>query len=204
MTPTQKIEEALRRIQRRWYAQRPREFYRDRRALLAALTWPAAQLREQGVPIRLAQYACMLEGLLDGIEKHGIAPFRGAQSDSPTVRQSDPPSFYFPGYLTTCVRSHWRHHWEDYYEQGKRLRGTYERMLAGAGRNARRGGEEDKTVEILAAAHALVARRPAKPQAQKVEPQRAQRGTEGRDQVKAKTEGGGQRAAATESQLSLF
>jgi len=144
MAPQEIIEQALRRIQARWYAARPREFWRDRRALLEALTWPAAQLRERGVPIRREQYQAMLDGLLSGIETHGEAARTAG---------------YFPGYLKRCVTSHWRHHWEDYYEAGKRLRNTLDRLVARAARHGP-DREEDHTAEILAAAHDLVRRRP--------------------------------------------
>lgn len=130
-------------------------------------------MRERGVPMPIAHYAGMLDGLLQGIEDHADARVAGE---------------FFPAYLQRCIANHWQHHWEEYYNVGKQLRGTIDRLVARCG--VRAGAEEDDATAILAAANALVATRATKG-----------KGSEG---VGEKAGDGGQRTQGQDPQLDLF
>jgi hypothetical protein len=90
---------ALQYIQKHFYADHITNYQRDRRALLRALTWPAAWLDAQGLIITPKDYNQLLLRKLQQIQKHG-----------------DPTKYtYFPKYLMKALQDHCHHHRETIY-----------------------------------------------------------------------------------------
>ena len=75
------------------------------------------------------------------------------------ANMTNAPIRYWPGYLMKCVQDHWKHHWEEYYQEAKSARNIAESTLLTLGRLPAR---TDSTVETLASAHRVLAAK-AKP-----------------------------------------
>lgn len=61
---------------------------------------------------------------------------------------------YWPGYLMKCVQDHFKHHWEEYYDEAKAARNIAESTMIALGRLPAR---QDSTVETLAGVHRVLA-----------------------------------------------
>lgn len=101
--------------------------------------WPAHFVcNVKGFTISAERYEAIMRDIFMCIKYHG---------DTGAVR-------YWPGYLMKCVQDHWKHHWEEYYNESKAARNITETALAGLGRLPVRS---DSTVETLASVHSVLA-----------------------------------------------
>ena len=135
----------LRLVQRRFYpATTPearRHFYRDRRMLLYALSWPAAWLEQRGLTCSPTRYRALMAERLAAIAAHG-----------------DPARYgpYFPAYLLKCIQDWFRHHGDELYDELKHIRNALDHLLASVSfaDDVRRDAQH---IATLAAAHRLIA-----------------------------------------------
>ena len=100
--------------------------------------WPARFMNKRGFTIPAARYESIMREIFTGIKQHA-----GAVRD-------------WHGYLLKCVQDHWHHNWEDYYRESKSARHLAESTLAHLGKLS---PPEDRTVETLAQAQAVIARK---------------------------------------------
>lgn len=135
------VEELLAAVQRRFYAARSsRDFHRDRRMLLYALTWPAAWLERRGLTCSAKRYHALVADRLAEIARHGDPARYGA---------------YFPAYLLKCLQDWFQHHGEPLYDELKHIRNALDQVLASA-RFAATVQRDAREVELLASAHRLI------------------------------------------------
>jgi hypothetical protein len=108
-------DDLLRVIRNQFYADAaPGQFQKDRTFLLTRVVlWPAGYLDRRGVTLPPERYKAILLDIFNGIKQHGQT---GAIQ-------------YWPGYLMHCVQTHFRLHGEEYYEEGKALRLSLDRIL---------------------------------------------------------------------------
>lgn len=135
------VRELLDDVRARFYAARTRrEFYRDRRMLVYALTWPGTWLDRRGLTCPAARYQAIIRHRLADIAVHGDPERYGA---------------YFPTYLLKCLQDWFEHHGDQLYAQLKHIRNALERVLADAAltNQIRR---DSRHVELLAATHRLL------------------------------------------------
>ena len=121
-------------------------FYRDRRGLLYALSWPAAWLRHRGLTCSPARYRSMIAERLEAIATHGD-PAKFA----PPGRAC---AAYFPAYLLKCLQDWFLHHGDDLYDELKHVRNALDQVLASP-RFAAQVQRDAHYLDILAAAHRL-------------------------------------------------
>jgi len=137
--PTEKI---LAQIKRRFYDSHSSEkrFYKDRRMLLYAVTWPATWLEKRGLPITSQAYRKLLIQRLDDIAKHG-----------------DPARYraYFPRYLLKTIQDWFAHHGDELYEQLKHVRNQLCQIEALLREQPHQSAEDVATP--IAQAHAVLA-----------------------------------------------
>ncbi len=139
-------------IRRRFYGRLPeKRFFQDRAMLEYAITWPAAWLRGRGVTWSANRYFATISGKLDAIQKHG----------------TQAATAYFPGYLLKVLQDHFAHNSDAICEEGKAARNAFGLALgkitaatAAQGSSVR---AEEAVIDVLAAAHSLL----AKPRARK-------------------------------------
>lgn len=93
-------------------------FYRDRRALVRALTWPALWLDRRGVYCSQARYRALLVARIEAIQLHGVSRRYGA---------------YFPAYLLKCLQDWFAWHGEELYLELKHARNAIEVALLSVG-----------------------------------------------------------------------
>ena len=92
----------------------PKKWFQDRRFILRnVVLWPAAWLNKRGVTLPPERYRQILLEILQDIKRQG---------NTGAVR-------YWPAYLMHCVQEHWKHHGDDYYQEGKSMRSAVERSL---------------------------------------------------------------------------
>lgn len=141
MTHDPAVHELLDEVRDRFYAARtPREFYRDRRMLVYALTWPGTWLDRRGLTCPAARYQAIIRQRLADISVHGDPQRYGA---------------YFPTYLLKCLQDWFEHHGDQLYVELKHLRNALDHVLANAALAS--GVRHDaRLVEILAATHRLL------------------------------------------------
>lgn len=108
-------DDLLNSIRNQFYADAaPGQFQKDRNFLLTRVVlWPACYLDKRGVTLPPARYKAILLDVFNGIKAHGQT---GAVK-------------YWPGYLMHCVQTHFRIHGEDYYNEGKALRATLDKII---------------------------------------------------------------------------
>lgn len=135
------VEGLLGAVQRRFYATpSPRNFHRDRRMLLYALTWPAVWLERRGLTCSAIRYQALLADRLAEIALHGDPARYGA---------------YFPTYLLKCLQAWFQHHGDELYDELKHIRNALDLVLASA-RFAATVQRDAQHVELLASAHRLI------------------------------------------------
>ena len=132
---TNELQPVLRYIGKHIYGQDSGTFQRDRRALLYALTWPAAWLDSQALRMHAQDYQRMLMDKLRQITWHG-----------------DPKRYraYFPKYLLKCLQDHCRHHHETLYRELKHASYGIESIIESLQSN------HPEHTTVLAQAHALL------------------------------------------------
>lgn len=136
-------------LQRRFYAQGDQSlFYRDRRALARALTWPALWLDRRGVYCSQDRYRALLVARLEAIQEHGDAGKYGA---------------FFPTYLLKCLQDWFAWHGEELYLELKHARNAIEIALLSVGFDDERGGKprshrsDQDPIVALASLHRVLA-----------------------------------------------
>ncbi len=145
------VEALLGAVQRGFYAARSsRDFHRDRRMLLYALTWPATWLERRGLTCSAPRYHALIADRFAEIALHGDPARYGAS---------------FPTYLLKCLQDWFQHHGEALYDELKHIRNALDQVLASA-RFAATVQRDAKEVELLASAHRLIrAQREKRPKA---------------------------------------
>jgi len=116
------------------------DWYPHVRFVKRLLTYGASYLNKRGVTLPPARYQAIYQHIFQGIKAHG-------QTASVT---------YWPGYLLRCVQSHFKHHGDEYYEEGKNMRALAERALY-ATQRAQEAAQTADPVEVYAQAHAVLA-----------------------------------------------
>jgi hypothetical protein len=108
-------DDLLNAIRNQFYADaQPGQFQKDRKFLLSRVVlWPAGYLDRRGVTLPPERYKAILLDIFNGIKAHGQT---GAIQ-------------YWPGYLCHCVQEHFKHHGEEYYEEGKSLRASLDKII---------------------------------------------------------------------------
>jgi hypothetical protein len=91
-----------------------KEFYSALGIYRKALTHFAAKLNGKAVTLPPARYSQIVYGVLMTIRDNG--KLDGIK--------------YLPRYVLHCFQEHWKHHGDEYYEEGKALRGTVDKKLA--------------------------------------------------------------------------
>ena len=135
------VRQLLEEVRCRFYAGHPaRDFHRDRRMLLYALTWPASWLERRGLTCPAARYRGLLTDRLVVIAAHGDPARYGA---------------YFPAYLLKCLQDWFDHHGEQLYGELKHIRNALDQVLASA-KFATTVQRDAQHVEFLAATHHLI------------------------------------------------
>lgn len=140
------VRQLLEEVRCRFYAGQPvREFHRDRRMLLYALTWPAVWLERRALTCSAARYRALINERLADIAVHGDPARYGA---------------YFPAYLLKCLQDWFQHHGEGLYDELKHIRNALDQVLASVSFAA--GVQRDaQDTELLAATHRLIQARRA-------------------------------------------
>lgn len=105
----------LNAIRNQFYQDAPQDaFHKDKAFLLKnVVLWPAGYLDSRGVTLPPQRYKAIVLDVINGIKQHG---------------QTEVVKFW-PGYLMKCVQSHFRIHGEDYYNEGKALRASLDKIL---------------------------------------------------------------------------
>jgi hypothetical protein len=98
------------------------------------ILWPARFVTGKGFTVPGNVYEQILRNIFSEIK----------------ANMTNAPIRYWPGYLMKCVQDHWRHHWEEYYEESKAARSSADMALVALGRLPAR---PDATVETLAGVH---------------------------------------------------
>ena len=130
------LDRALETVCKHFYAgPSDRKWWQQKRAVFAALTWPARWLVDRRLPLDGHAYEELLMDVLRDIYRS-----RKGQADHIA---------FFPAYLLTSIQSRW----EDFYQRSKRLAGSIDRALLACQRLPR--GAEEGTIKVLAAAHNL-------------------------------------------------
>jgi hypothetical protein len=135
------VRHLLEAVQRRYYGEQPgRDFHRDRRMLLHALTWPAVWLERRGLTCSAHRYQVLIAERLADISVHG-----------------DPARYraYFPAYLLKCLQDWFQHHGDELYDELKHIRNALDLVLASA-RFAASVQRDAHHTELLAATHHLI------------------------------------------------
>lgn len=139
-TPTQNdLYPVLQYIRKHHYADRPKDYHRDYRQILRALTWPAAWLDKQALTITAEDYNRLLLKKLHQIKQHG-----------------DPNHYraYFPKYLMKALQDHCHHHKEALYQKLKHASYTIDWIAQGIEQN-----NQHQQTGALAAAHQLLCKK---------------------------------------------
>ena len=103
------------------------------------VTWPAAWLNSRGVTLPPARYQQILLGVLNDVKIHG---------HTAAVR-------YWPGYLKKVMQDHFKHHGDEYYQEGKSIRSLTERSLMAFTRAQEATKEADPVATLAQVHHAL-------------------------------------------------
>jgi hypothetical protein len=149
------LEQLLAEIRRGFYAgDTVGKYFKDEPMLGKAITWPATWLRARGLTWTGDRYFSALRGLLAEIGKHGATG---------EIK-------YFPGYLLKCFQDHFAHNGDAYCDEGRQLRNGINVAMSAIQFSGQSGRREDtQTIDVLAAAHALLATRPRAPRGAKPE-----------------------------------
>ena len=135
------VQHLLEEVRCRFYAGRPeRNFHRDRRMLLYALTWPASWLECRGLTCSAMRYRGLLADRLAVIAAHGDPTRYGA---------------YFPSYLLKCLQDWFDRYGDDLYGELKHIRNALDQVLAST-KFAATVQRDAQHVEFLAATHRLI------------------------------------------------
>jgi hypothetical protein len=142
MTADELLADLLREIRTRFYPRAtPKAWGQELPILRQAITWPARWLNDRGAKLPGRRYREILLGLIDDIEKHRKLT---------QIRR-------LSAYLLHCVQEHMSHQGEAYYIEAKSSKAVA--TAAASALRRLKVTETDHTTAILAAAHAVVARK---------------------------------------------
>ena len=135
------VKNFLHRLRTQFYPDNEKGFYQQRSMLISAITTPARWLEERGVRLPEKRIEEILVGILRGIMHHGDTGKIG----------------FFCAYFAKSVQDHMKHHGEEYYEEGKRLRGILDTAVEHLTKKqaARLDDAQDRTTSELAALNRL-------------------------------------------------
>lgn len=137
----QVLGELLAQLRLRFYSNRPPAvFQRDRRRLLAALSWPAHWLDHRGLFCSPQRYRTLVLARLDAIRAHG-----------------DPTRYsrYFPAYLLQCLQDFFDRHGDELYGELKHVRNALE-AVCGSLRFAEKAAGQSRQIAAIASVHRLL------------------------------------------------
>ena len=139
-TPAEIVADLMGAIRGQFYADLPEQkWWQDQRLIKSwVVLWPARWLEQRGVTLRPERYKEIVLGILDTIKRHGATA---------SVE-------YWPRYLAKCLQDHFKHHGDEYYEEGKALRAVVESALA---RAQRAQAAQPDPVRVLAEAGQVLA-----------------------------------------------
>lgn len=110
----QTIEVLLDYLRQHFYSMPSKSFFfRDKRALTLAITWPAKWMQKHNLQCSEKQYTDIIIEILKNITKHG---------DLTRARQ------YFPAYLFKCIQDHFHHNFDHLYDQLKHISCAIDRI----------------------------------------------------------------------------
>ena len=135
-TSSNDLYPVLNYIKEHFYGKNHSQFRRDHRALLRAITWPAAWLDKQALTIKQQDYNRLILRKLRQIKEHG-----------------DPRHYrgYFPKYLMKSLQDHCRHHQEAIYLKLKHASYTMAQIASQIEHST-----QNQHTQTLAAAHRLL------------------------------------------------
>lgn len=120
-------------------------YYRDRRRLLYALTWPATWMQQRGLRPSPKRYEQLITARLHDIATHG-----------------NPASYqpYFPRYLLKCLQQWFLRHGDTLYEELKHIRNELyeiEKLIEVMETKATENTPQNNpTIAVMAHTHALL------------------------------------------------
>lgn len=122
------------------------------------VTWPAGFMWEKHFALPQDRYLRLMLSILNDIKIHG---------DTGRIN-------FVPGYLQTCVQSHFRKHWEEYYREAKSAAALADLAILGMKKAAPAAGEERKGEALvhihraLKADHLAKRKKASKPQGEQL------------------------------------
>lgn len=149
------MEQLLAAIRKAFYAvDRSGKFFRDEPMLKKAITWPATWLRARGVTWSGPVYFKKLGELLREIKAHGATG----------------EIHYFPGYLLKCFQDHFAHNGDTYCNDARTIRNAVDVVFSKV-QFRDTPAPQETVIDVLAAAHALLATRQRPNNAKRSDPQ---------------------------------
>lgn len=100
------VQDFLHVLRNQFYADDPKGFFQQRWLLVRGISYPAKYLADRGVGLTEADHRELLTNQIRGIQHHG---------DTRAIR-------FFGRYWLHVIQQHMKHHGEDYYDSGKKLR----------------------------------------------------------------------------------
>ena len=135
------VDDLLESVRIRFYAgNQPARFYRDRRMLMYALTWPAVWLERRGLFCSSHRYQILITERLEAIRAHGEPARYGA---------------YFPTYLLKCLQDFFERYGDELYGELKHIRNALESVCRSLS-FAQKASEQSRQIETLACAHRVL------------------------------------------------
>lgn len=141
--PSQLTQKILSQVRTRFYQKQPDEqFFRDRKMLIHAVSWPAIWLKQRALHISHQRYYHIICQRLDDIKKH---------ADGQTLQYA-----YFPRYLLKCLQNHFLFQGDRIYDELKHIRFTLEIILEKIPQQKTQEiKNQQNLIDILAQAHRL-------------------------------------------------
>jgi len=135
------LADLLAELRLRFYSNRPSAaFHRDRRQLLAALSWPAKWLDNRGLFCSPDRYRALVLERLDAIRAHGDPACYGA---------------YFPAYLLKCLQDFFDRHGDELCDEFSHLRNALE-VVCGSLRFAEKAVVQSRQITAIASVYRLL------------------------------------------------
>ena len=109
------VQELLEQVRGDFYHDLPpQHFFRDRRMLLYALSWPATWLQQRALTMHPPRYRKLILLCLNQIKTHA---------------DRDKLDAYFPAYLLKSLQQYLFHHGDSLYEELKHVRNALEPLM---------------------------------------------------------------------------
>jgi hypothetical protein len=134
-TPAEVVQFLMNFVRTSFYQDFQERWFPQQREVQKVVTWPAAWLNSRGVTLPPERYKAILVEMVTTIKHHG---------ETGSVK-------YWPRYLLHCFQEHFKHHGEDYYDEGKAIRTRLEGIVGLLQRSTE--ARRPDTVEALAQVH---------------------------------------------------